>query len=214
MTREDYSIQVDLSWQRQINDSSKTIFKPHISLRQLLPERKTSESIRDFITNIMRQTKTTASKDTTDETTILKLEKLYIEEAKRLGDPADEKSFKVNTGIGGERWISFTSKDRFGVALSGGGIRSATFNLGLLQSLAQLKVLPSVDYLSTVSGGGYVGGFWTAWLHRHRKSPALHDFLWVMTNEAANGLRFDICGNSADFCFHVLECSKQRPGPS
>ena len=46
-----------------------------------------------------------------------------------------------------------------GLALSGGGIRSATFSLGLLQSLAEHKRLPQVDYLSTVSGGGYAGGF-------------------------------------------------------
>lgn len=44
-----------------------------------------------------------------------------------------------------------------GLALSGGGIRSATFNLGLLQGLADKKVLQFCDYLSTVSGGGYIG---------------------------------------------------------
>src|ERR1700730_4957459 len=39
-----------------------------------------------------------------------------------------------------------------GVALSGGGIRSATLNLGILQGLAQRGLLPYFDYLSTVSG--------------------------------------------------------------
>ena len=48
---------------------------------------------------------------------------------------------------------------RCGVALSGGGIRSATFALGIIQSMAQNKVLRRVDYLSTVSGGGYTGAF-------------------------------------------------------
>ena len=46
-----------------------------------------------------------------------------------------------------------------GVALSGGGIRSATFCLGVFQSLAKLGLLNKIDYLSTVSGGGYFGGF-------------------------------------------------------
>ncbi len=46
-----------------------------------------------------------------------------------------------------------------GLALSGGGIRSATFSLGVLQGLAGLKLLKPFDYLSTVSGGGYVGSF-------------------------------------------------------
>ncbi len=53
-----------------------------------------------------------------------------------------------------------------GLALSGGGIRSATFNLGLLQALERAGVLEHVDYLSTVSGGGYVGGFWSMFRHR------------------------------------------------
>src|ERR1044071_9860999 len=61
----------------------------------------------------------------------------------------------------------------FGVAFSGGGIRSATFNLGVLQGLAEKKLIPRIDYLSTVSGGGYIG----SWLHgvikrRHSGRPA------------------------------------------
>jgi hypothetical protein len=44
-----------------------------------------------------------------------------------------------------------------GLAFSGGGIRSATFNLGVLQALEKCNLYKSVDYLSTVSGGGYLG---------------------------------------------------------
>lgn len=47
-----------------------------------------------------------------------------------------------------------------GLAFSGGGIRSATFGLGVLEGLRDFGLLKKVDYLSTVSGGGYVG----AWL--------------------------------------------------
>jgi hypothetical protein len=53
-----------------------------------------------------------------------------------------------------------------GLAFSGGGIRSATFNLGVLQSLARLRLLRHVDYLSTVSGGGYIGAWFAALLAR------------------------------------------------
>jgi hypothetical protein len=45
-----------------------------------------------------------------------------------------------------------------GVALSGGGIPSATFCLGVLQSFARAGQLGTIDYLSTVLGGGYIGG--------------------------------------------------------
>ena len=55
-----------------------------------------------------------------------------------------------------------TSPNFVGLALSGGGIRSATFCLGFLQELHRLKLLRIFDYLSTVSGGGYLGGWWSA----------------------------------------------------
>jgi predicted acylesterase/phospholipase RssA len=46
-----------------------------------------------------------------------------------------------------------------GLALSGGGVRSATFNLGVLQALGEQQLLRDFDYLSTVSGGGFIGGW-------------------------------------------------------
>ncbi len=49
--------------------------------------------------------------------------------------------------------------DTLGVAFSGGGIRSASFCLGVLQVMARAGWLRHVDYLSTVSGGSYVGTF-------------------------------------------------------
>ena len=52
-----------------------------------------------------------------------------------------------------------------GLALSGGGIRSAAFCLGALQALYETRVLRRVDYLSTVSGGGYIGCSLTAALN-------------------------------------------------
>ncbi|WP_160326814.1 patatin-like phospholipase family protein [Pseudomonas citronellolis] len=53
--------------------------------------------------------------------------------------------------------IDVPSDFSWGLALSGGGVRSATFNFGLLRALAKNHVLKRFDYLSTVSGGGYVG---------------------------------------------------------
>jgi hypothetical protein len=50
-----------------------------------------------------------------------------------------------------------TADGLVGLALSGGGIRSAAFNMGLLQALQRRGVLRHVDYLSTVSGGGWIG---------------------------------------------------------
>ena len=58
------------------------------------------------------------------------------------------------------------------LCLSGGGIRSAAFALGVLQALARLKLLSQFDYLSTVSGGGYIGGWLSAWAAHEAKSAA------------------------------------------
>ncbi len=46
---------------------------------------------------------------------------------------------------------------RAALCMSGGGIRSATFGLGVLQGLARCGLLDKFHYLSTVSGGGYIG---------------------------------------------------------
>ena len=53
-----------------------------------------------------------------------------------------------------------------GLAFSGGGIRSATFHLGLLEALHDMNTLPKIDYLSTVSGGSYIAGWMLAHLGR------------------------------------------------
>jgi len=66
------------------------------------------------------------------------------------------------------RTVSEEGNRLMGVCLSGGGIRSATFNLGILQGLAQLGLLPCIDYLSSVSGGGYIHEFLAAWILRER----------------------------------------------
>jgi Patatin-like phospholipase len=58
---------------------------------------------------------------------------------------------------------------RTALCLSGGGVRSAAFNLGVLQGLARLELLNQFHYLSTVSGGGYIGCWLSAWRHRCEK---------------------------------------------
>lgn len=53
-----------------------------------------------------------------------------------------------------------------GLAFSGGGIRSASFGLGALQALHTQCGIEGIDYLSTVSGGGYIGCSLTATLQK------------------------------------------------
>ncbi|MEW8026630.1 MAG: hypothetical protein AB2809_19765 [Candidatus Thiodiazotropha sp.] len=74
---------------------------------------------------------------------------------------------ELNTGRAGFK----DDEHFFGIALSGGGVRSATICLGFLHVLQRCGVLQQVDYLSTVSGGGYIG----AYIHSRLHTQANHD---------------------------------------
>ncbi|PYI74649.1 MAG: hypothetical protein DMF01_09800, partial [Verrucomicrobia bacterium] len=63
-------------------------------------------------------------------------------------------------------------EQRAALCISGGGIRSATFGLGVLQGLARCGLLNKFHYLSTVSGGGYIGSWLSAWIHRAKDGLA------------------------------------------
>ena len=67
-----------------------------------------------------------------------------------------------------------------GLSFSGGGVRSATFNLGVLQALAENNWLQRFDYLSTVSGGGYIAGCY-AYLKHNLGQGLPRDFNNVVT---------------------------------
>ncbi len=78
-----------------------------------------------------------------------------------------------------QRRPAFDHRHIRGLAFSGGGIRSASFCLGVAQALADADRLRRFDYLSTVSGGGYIGGalswLWSRqWL---KDDPQLEDRL-------------------------------------
>jgi hypothetical protein len=61
---------------------------------------------------------------------------------------------------------------RTALCISGGGIRSATFALGVIQRLASVGVLPKFDFVSTVSGGGYIGGWLSSYARRNADGMA------------------------------------------
>lgn len=75
----------------------------------------------------------------------------------------DEKPFNIAAEVRSRRSRLPTSEESrltgpwWGLAFSGGGIRSATFCFGLLRALAKNQLFHKFDILSTVSGGGYIG---------------------------------------------------------
>lgn len=79
------------------------------------------------------------------------------------------KSRRNHYSLGGEG----DREDAVGLSISGGGIRSATFALGVIQQLARNGILCQVDYLSTVSGGGYLGAFISSFLNDKERRVSL-----------------------------------------
>jgi hypothetical protein len=88
-----------------------------------------------------------------------------------------------------------------GLASSGGGLRSATFNLGLIQALRRYGLLPFVDYQSSVSGGGYTAGYLSRVSHDVENFHAVPDqdvdLCGAVEGAIApvDHLRFRDCGN-------------------
>jgi len=103
-----------------------------------------------------------------------------------------------------------------GLALSGGGIRSATTNLGILQALSRMGILPVVDYISTVSGGGYIGACFSSLLSiRDKAEPGSAD---QFTYASRADLKFT--SSWADFPFNpemqptgAARCAPQAQQP-
>lgn len=75
---------------------------------------------------------------------------IWLRRPVELADEADRNAKSAERGTA-------VPPELFGVALSGGGIRSASYCLGALQALDQKGLAGRIDYLSTVSGGGYIG---------------------------------------------------------
>ena len=76
----------------------------------------------------------------------------------KLNDNSDQ-TFRPDTVIEMERIrLKLNNNEKVsGLAISGGGIRSSSFGLGVMQALVANNQLSKIDYMSTVSGGGYLG---------------------------------------------------------
>jgi len=81
--------------------------------------------------------------------------------------------------------------EAMGLALSGGGIRSAAVSLGVLQALNHHDLLRMLDYLSTVSGGGYMGTSLTATMTMDRGR-------FVFGNQPRHGSRVPLASEISD----------------
>ncbi|MBI4911848.1 MAG: patatin-like phospholipase family protein [Acidobacteria bacterium] len=117
---------------------------------------------------------------------LLPEEQLRARWEKQLADCPDERT-RMQTLI-----RAFHDQKRSALCLSGGGIRSATFALGVVQGLAKAGALGRFDFLSTVSGGGFLGGWLQAWMRREGQARVLqalarHEPVWGDVREESSG---------------------------
>ncbi len=103
---------------------------------------------------------------------------------------------------------SWEDQGAIGLTFSGGGIRSATFNLGIIQGLSKLGVLPYVDYLSTVSGGGYIGSCVTSLLSVTNQFNTRHENFPLNPNIKGFDVRDD-CDSAPN---EPSRCESTDPG--
>src|ERR1051326_8760849 len=99
---------------------------------------------------------TTQEKETCDFRELManECQRLHPEDWPKAPDESLDETVEISQpGPADEPWVNFTRYDHLGLALSGGGIRSATFNLGLLQGLDYYDVLKEVDISQPCQAG-------------------------------------------------------------
>jgi hypothetical protein len=122
-----------------------------------------------------------------DDTMAVRFDEVRRREWEQIQERREKQFYDGDCARKGEAGKLDPPQNLVGLALSGGGIRSATFCLGLLQGMDKLNLVRIFDYLSTVSGGGYVGGWWSAWLARDELNPhPKRDYVFLHPEEIKN----------------------------
>ncbi len=112
---------------------------------------------------------------------IVDLDDVLGEEREELAQRRKQAGFVPLHAAPGRDYRPEEVRDPIGLAVSGGGVRSAAFSLGVIQALYERGMLRFCDYLSTVSGGSYVGGFLTSLaVHGHT------ELAWTKRSAPAN----------------------------
>ncbi len=130
-----------------------------------------------FVVNLQTQATGGGGKTARTDSDPILLARVLAEEFEEItgkaivGEPLEARSIDGKPSAGPSLdsvFRQFHAENLTALCFSGGGIRSATFGLGIVQKLAERGLLEKFDYLSTVSGGGYLGSWLSAWIRRER----------------------------------------------
>jgi Patatin-like phospholipase len=99
-------------------------------------------------------------------------------------------------------------RDRAALCLSGGGIRSASFAIGVMQGLARRNLISTFHYLSTVSGGGYAGSWLSAWLFHEAERIKAAGENQSCADSVGSQLGASVGGREPEALRHVREYSR------
>jgi len=125
------------------------------------------EMTREVTLEIMRETTDQVTIEITRETTRQPTIRETMSFNRRLLEIAYPEEIREIQNTLSAVYDHIHEKRHAALCLSGGGVRSATFCLGVIQALVRHRLLDKFHYLSTVSGGGYIGGWLSAWSNRH-----------------------------------------------
>lgn len=95
-------------------------------------------------------------------------------------------------------------RELVGLALSGGGVRSAAFALGVVQAVTSNRLLKRIDYLSTVSGGGFTGSALTSTLTRSNGECLLASALSPVTPAPQEIADTKVVGRIRDYSNYLI----------
>jgi hypothetical protein len=151
---------------RQTRNAAKNILKPESIIRALgMPEATLAQTAGDLLAKfnalLLLPVERRGARTAAD---VLAEEFVALRPDGRLEDQTLEGIY---------RSVHNLSSDQAALCLAGDGLRGAFFDLGVLEGLARYGLLGKFHYLSTVSGGSYIGAWLSAWRHHAEDEAAV-----------------------------------------
>jgi predicted acylesterase/phospholipase RssA len=98
----------------------------------------------------------------------------HYTQSKRFNPPS--RKINLNEYLSQEKRPNQNKGLAFAIAISGGGHRAGNFGVGVIAELEKHNILKEIDYISTVSGGGFAGEAYIVTLIHHLEQGKKHEY--------------------------------------